>query len=121
MNYLTDYLYNNNDIFNIDFIDNKFSKNFILNNYRFKEYENNKFLLEIDLPGYDKSDIRIEVTKGNISIKDKKDKKNNSLLKSFKIADDIEVETANIKNGLLKLELERIIPETDKPKVIAIN
>jgi len=41
--------------------------------------------------------------------------------KSFSIADNCEVKGAELKDGLLKVSLERIIPETQKPKVIEIK
>ncbi|KRV81798.1 Hsp20 family protein [Pseudomonas citronellolis] len=40
---------------------------------------------------------------------------------SFRLADHIEVRGASLKNGLLSIELVRIVPEEAKPKRIAIN
>jgi len=40
---------------------------------------------------------------------------------SFNLADHIEVKSANLANGLLHVELERVIPEEAKPKRIAIG
>ena len=41
--------------------------------------------------------------------------------KTFTIADDTEVKSAELKDGLLKVSLERIIPEAKKPKIIKIQ
>jgi len=41
--------------------------------------------------------------------------------KSFTIADDVEVKGAELKDGLLKVSLERIIPESRKAKTISIK
>jgi len=41
--------------------------------------------------------------------------------KSFTIADDVEVNGAELKDGLLKVSLERIIPEGKKARTIAIK
>jgi molecular chaperone IbpA len=41
--------------------------------------------------------------------------------KSFTIADDVEVKGAELKDGLLKVSLERIIPESKKPRTIEIK
>ena len=39
----------------------------------------------------------------------------------FSLAPEVVVKSANLKNGLLKINLERIIPESEKAKVIQIN
>ena len=41
--------------------------------------------------------------------------------RSFTLADDLVVEGANFKNGLLTIALERIIPEEKRPKKIKID
>ena len=41
--------------------------------------------------------------------------------RSFTLADDVVVKDASLKNGLLKVELERVVPEEKKPKVIKIK
>ena len=41
--------------------------------------------------------------------------------KSFTIANDVEVKGAELKDGLLKVSLERIIPEHKKAKTIEIK
>ena len=41
--------------------------------------------------------------------------------KSFTIAEDVEVKGAELKDGLLKVSLERIVPESKKPRTISIK
>jgi molecular chaperone IbpA len=41
--------------------------------------------------------------------------------RSFTIANDVEVKGAELKDGLLKVSLERIIPEHKKAKTIEIK
>jgi molecular chaperone IbpA len=41
--------------------------------------------------------------------------------KSFTIANDVEVKGAELKDGLLKVTLERIVPEHKKAKTIEIK
>ena len=41
--------------------------------------------------------------------------------RSFSIADDVLVKSAKLENGMLSVELERIIPEEKKPKIIDIK
>ena len=46
---------------------------------------------------------------------------NRSFTRQFELADHVKVTGANLVNGLLTIELEREIPETMKPRRIAIN
>ena len=41
--------------------------------------------------------------------------------KAFTIAEDVEVKGAELKDGLLKVSLERIIPDHKKPKTIVVK
>ena len=44
-----------------------------------------------------------------------------SFKRSFNLAEDIEIKKATLKNGLLSIEMERIIPEEKKPIKIKIS
>ena len=95
------------------------------------------FLISADIPGLTKKDINIEYADNLLTIKSVKDsnsaKKDSEsgvlhkgiskrfFSKTFTIADDTEVKSAELKDGLLKVSLERIIPEAKKPKVIKIQ
>ena len=41
--------------------------------------------------------------------------------KSFTIADDVKIEDAELKDGLLKIYLMKIVPEGEKPKKITVK
>jgi molecular chaperone IbpA len=41
--------------------------------------------------------------------------------KSFTIAEDVEIKGAELKDGLLKVSLERIVPENKKPRIITVK
>ena len=41
--------------------------------------------------------------------------------KTFTISDDVEIDGAELKNGLLKVSLHQIIPEGKKPKKIEVK
>jgi|SaaInlStandDraft_1057018.scaffolds.fasta_scaffold63892_2 molecular chaperone IbpA len=41
--------------------------------------------------------------------------------RSFKLAKNVEVRSASLEDGLLKIELEQIIPDEEKPRTIKIN
>ena len=42
-------------------------------------------------------------------------------MRSFTLADDVEISGASLKDGILVVSLERVIPEEDKPVSIKIS
>ena len=103
--------------------------------YNIVKKGNNKFDIEVALAGYDKKDIVVEYEDNLLRIKSvketKSDKEKDGVIhqgiakrffsKAFTIADDVEIEGAELKNGLLKVSLKKIVPEGKKPKTIAIK
>lgn len=91
--------------------------------------------IEIALAGFSKKDIDVSYEDGVITVKSiqeaKQDGDQSGVLhkgiskrmftKSFSIADDVEVKGAELKDGLLTISLERIIPESKKPRTIKIK
>ena len=103
--------------------------------YNVKKQENNKFVIEMALAGFSRSDLEIEVSDGILSInsvnKPTENEHENSALyqgiakrqftKRFSLADDIVVKEASITDGMLSINLERVIPDERKPRKISIN
>ena len=97
----------------------------------------NTYDVELALAGYSKKDIDVSLEEGVLTIKSIKDEQtkeveeNEGMLhkgiakryfsKAFTIAEDVEVKGAELKDGLLKVSLERIIPDHKKPKTIVIK
>ena len=91
--------------------------------------------IEVALAGYNKKDISVEYADGVLTIKsikeEKSDDKKDGVIhkgiakryfsKSFTIADDVKIEDAELKDGLLKVFLMKIIPEGNKPKKITVK
>ncbi len=89
--------------------------------------------IEIAIAGYGKKDIAVEYAQNVLSIKCvKKDKSETEHVlhrgisqryfeKSFTINDDVEVKGAELKDGLLKVSLEKILPEGKKARTIEIK
>ena len=91
--------------------------------------------IEIALAGFSKKDIDVSYEDGIITVKSIHEAKANDdqsgvlhkgiskrmFTKSFSIADDVEVKGAELKDGLLTISLERIIPESKKPRTIEIK
>ena len=103
--------------------------------YNIVKKGNNKFDIEVALAGYDKKDISVEYEDNLLRIKSiketKSDKEKDGVIhqgiakrffsKTFTIADDVEIEGAELKNGLLKVSLKKIVPEGKKPKKITVK
>ena len=104
--------------------------------YNIVKQSKNKYDIELALAGYSKDDIEVNLEDGVLTIKSKKedtkeDTKDGEILhkgiakryfsKAFTIADDVEVKGAELKDGLLRVSLERIVPESKKPRTIDIK
>ena len=91
--------------------------------------------IEVALAGYSKKDISVEYADGVLNIKsikeEKSDDKKDGVIhkgiakryfsKSFTIADDVIIEDAELKDGLLEIYLIKIVPENKKPKKITVK
>ena len=90
--------------------------------------------IEVALAGYNKKDISVEYADGVLTIKSIKEEKSDDkkgvihkgiakryFSKSFTIADDVKIEEAELKDGLLKIYLMKIVPDAKKPKTITIK
>ena len=93
--------------------------------------------IQVALAGYSKKDISVSFEDNNLkieSVKSKEEKEvedNNGVLhkgiakrsfsKGFTIADDVEVKGAELKDGLLKVSLEKIVPDHKKARTINIK
>ena len=91
--------------------------------------------VELALAGYSKEDITVDYADNLLTVKsvkkEKSEEDNEGILhrgiskrmfsKAFTIADDVEVKGAELKDGLLKISLERIVPEGKKPRNIEIS
>ena len=106
--------------------------------YNIVKMDKNKYDIQIALAGYNKKDIDINLEEGVLTIESKKDEKKETKLdsegeilhkgiakryfkKSFTIAEDCKVIGAELKDGLLKVSLERIVPEHKKARTISIK
>ena len=100
--------------------------------YNIVKHDAENFSIELALAGFDKKDITISKEKEVLNIEGKQKEGENleyvhrglasrSFKRTFTLADDIIVKGADMKNGILSVSLERIIPEEDKPQEIKIS
>jgi molecular chaperone IbpA len=95
----------------------------------------NSFEVQIAVAGFSEGEIDITVKDGNLVVTGNKDPEVETdataylyrgisarrFVRTFSLADYVEVATAVSRNGILSITLERKIPEELKPKTIAIT
>jgi molecular chaperone IbpA len=101
--------------------------------YNIKKTGDNTYVIEVAVAGFAKQDIEIEldngkmIIKGNVQNDEAEDAflfkgiANRAFTRSFALEDTVEVKDAAMMNGMLKVFLERIIPEHKKPKKIEVK
>jgi molecular chaperone IbpA len=107
--------------------------------YNIKKVDDNKYVIEMAVAGFGKQDIELTLEDNKLVVNGKletlddltKDGVNQSYLwkgisdrafsRQFTLADNVEIKNADLFNGMLKIWLEAIIPESKKPKKIPIN
>ena len=93
--------------------------------------DGNKYTIEMALAGLSKDDLDIVLEDGSLKISYESESDSQdyvhkgvamrSFTRSFKLAEDIAIEKAILRDGLLCIELEKIIPDDKKPVKIEIN
>ena len=104
--------------------------------YNICKLNDNDYKIEVALAGYSREDIEIELKDNTLTVRNKTKEKvvndeSNGVIhkgistrqfeRSFTISEDIKVKNADLKNGLLSIDLERIVPEEKKSRLICIN
>jgi len=103
--------------------------------YNIEKVGEDAYRVSIAVAGFAESDIAIESKENSLTIKGAKapegaDKPREFLHRGiaerafelrFQLAEYVEVTGANLENGLLHIELKRVLPESKKPRQIAIN
>ena len=100
--------------------------------YNIRKVGDFDYTIELALAGFSKKDIEVKVVDGVITISSLKENSESDetlyrgisyrkFTKKFSLADDMEVKGAKLDNGLLSIDLERIVPEDKKPRTIDIK
>jgi molecular chaperone IbpA len=106
--------------------------------YNIKKVDENRYVIELAVAGFSKQELDVEINEGVLTVKgsstlgsETEDGDNVNYLwkgisdraftRSFTLADSVEIKNAEYINGLLKIWLERLIPETKKAKKISIK
>lgn len=99
--------------------------------YNISKIDENKYLVELAIAGFAKQDVEITLDGDTLSIKGSTQDDNSNFIykgianraftRTFTLGDHIEVQNAELLNGMLKIWLERIIPDYKKVKKITIK
>ena len=101
--------------------------------YNIKKTGEFAYQIEMALAGFSKDELQVEVADGTLSIKtvpsEKEEDKDflhrgiakRQFSRRFTLSNDVVVKGADLYNGLLTIDLERVIPEEKKPREIPIN
>jgi len=101
--------------------------------YNIKKTDENTYVIEIAVAGFSKSEIEVEFADDKLIVRGNAKEDNDGMdylfkgiaarnfTRTFALTDQIEIKGADLINGMLKIALERIIPEHKKPKKIEIS
>ena len=104
--------------------------------YNIRKVSENNFKIEVALAGYSKEDIELELKDSTLTVRNKQKEKvvnddangvihkgisTRQFERAFTISEDIKIQNAELKNGLLNIDLERIIPDEKKARLISIS
>ena len=102
--------------------------------YNIRKVDENKYVIEIAVAGFGTQDLELELQEGTLTVKGNvvsssypgseyifKGIADRAFTRQFTLADTVVVKNADLVNGMLKILLERFIPEDKKPQKININ
>jgi len=100
--------------------------------YNIERSDETHYRISLAVAGFREKDLNVEVRDGVLTITGKNDAAEKqdylyqgiagrSFERRFQLAEHVEVRAAKLENGLLHVDLERIVPEEKKPRQITIN
>jgi molecular chaperone IbpA len=102
--------------------------------YNIERMGEDEYLISLAIAGFSSDDVTIEVKGNDLTVTGKKTDKpegkkeylhqgiaGRSFQQTFQLADHVEVKAADLNEGLLRISLQRVVPEAMKPRTIAIQ
>jgi molecular chaperone IbpA len=103
--------------------------------YNIERTSENNYRISLAVAGFAEKDLAVEVKEGVLSVQGKRDVEKDgvqprylhqgiagrSFERRFQLAENVEVKGAQLENGLLHIDLQRIVPEENKPRRISIG
>jgi molecular chaperone IbpA len=98
------------------------------------KYDETHYGIEVAVAGFSKEEITVEVDQDQLTVKGRKLNQADSRFEylhrglaardfeqTFTLAEYMEVKAAEVKDGMLVIEIERVVPEALKPRQIVIK
>jgi molecular chaperone IbpA len=103
--------------------------------YNIKQVGDDRYQIEMAVAGFSKQDLKIELANNQLTVEGSQESSTDSaesnylykgiaarqFRQSFALEDHVKVLGSELKDGVLKIELERQIPEEKKPRSIQIK
>jgi len=100
--------------------------------YNIRKEGDYHYVIEMALAGFGKEDIQVEIEENTLSVRSIKENSEDEdtqyrgisfrrFERKFTLADDLVVNNANLENGMLYIDIERIVPEEKKPRLIEVK
>ena len=100
--------------------------------YNLVKIDDDTYKLSVAVAGFTKEDIKVTVEDGTLVIKGEisedteaevihKGIATRKFTRKFALGEYMEVTSAEMKDGMLNIDIFRVLPEEKKPKVISIN
>ena len=100
--------------------------------YNIRKEGDYNYTIEMALAGFGKKDIEVEVAESTLSVRSMKENDEDDSTvyrgisrrrfdRKFTVADDVVVNGASLENGMLTIDLERVVPEEKKPRLITVK
>ena len=100
--------------------------------YNIERTDETRYRISVAVAGFAEKDLAVEVRDGVLTVTGKREEPDKQSYlhqgiagrafdRRFQLAEHVEVRAAKLENGLLHVDLERLVPEEKKPRRIAIN
>ena len=102
--------------------------------YNVIKHDEDTYEIEVAVTGFDKNDITVEIDQNQLIVKGQKKEvemneptflhrglASRDFTRSWTLAEHMEVKEGKIKNGVLTIELKRVVPEALKPRVLKLK
>ena len=101
--------------------------------YNIERTDETHYVISVAVAGFAEKDLTLEVKDGILTVTGKRDAEQGktsylyqgiagrAFERRFQLAEHVEVRAAKLENGLLHIDLERVVPEEKKPRRVAIN
>jgi len=94
--------------------------------------DEDRYAIEIAIAGFKENEVNVTAHNGQLTVRGEMRPiadqtylhngiSNKKFKRDFQLAEYVEVQGAGLTDGILRIELERIVPDTMKPKEIKIN